>query len=200
MALPRREVLEPRDPATRSTPPPDRFPHPQQFASPTYLFFGQILITLRLLHTKLVVHLLSTLTDVFALTEVIDVCEPFLGLPLGLSQNVLDLWVVLETEQSMVSWGLLLCPPPSNPSPRPRPIPHSQSPQVIWSRRSRHSAKLSLSSPGSPHETQVWPAQCDQSDQDILSCFLWKHTPGTFLPALTSATRSQVFPFRPGFL
>lgn len=125
---------------------------------------------------------------------------PFLGLPLGLSQNVLDLWVVLETEQSRVSWGLLLCPPPSNPSPRPRPIPHSQSPQVIWSRRSRHSAKLSLSSPGSPHETQVWPAQCDQSDQDILSCFLWKHTPGTFLPALTSATRSQVFPFRPGFL
>lgn len=126
-------------------------------------------------------------------------CEPLLGLPLGLSQNVLDLWVVLETEQSRVSWGLLLCLPPSNPSPRPRPIPHSQSPQVIWSRRSRHSAKLSLSSPGSPHETQVWPAQCGQSDQDILSCFLWKHTPDTFLPALTSATRSPGAPLQAWF-
>lgn len=72
-------------------------------ASPGHLFFGQILIPLRLLHTKLVVHLLSTFTDVFALAKVIDMCKPFLGLPLRFGQDVLNLRVVLgEKEQGQL--------------------------------------------------------------------------------------------------
>lgn len=67
-------------------------------ASLCHLLFGQILIPLRLLHTKLVVHFFSTFTDVFALAKVIDVCKPFLGLPLRFCQDVLNLWVVLGKE------------------------------------------------------------------------------------------------------
>ena len=98
-------------------------PAPNSLGSPSYLFFGQIFIALRLLHTKLVVHLLPALADVFALAEVIDVCEPLLGLPLGLSQNILDLRVVLGTEQT--EWGqlgMLPCLPttPQQPFPQAR--------------------------------------------------------------------------------
>lgn len=72
-------------------------------ASPCHLLFGQILITLRLLHTKLIVHLLSTFTDVFALAKIIDMRKPFLGLPFRFGQDVLNLRVVLGEKQSRVN-------------------------------------------------------------------------------------------------
>lgn len=60
-----------------------------------HLLLGEVLITLRLLHPKFVVHLLAPLADVLPLAEVVDVCQPLLGLPLRFPQNILDFGVVL---------------------------------------------------------------------------------------------------------
>lgn len=175
-------------------------PSPAVSASPSHLLFGQILIALRLLYTELVVHLFSALTDVFALAKVVDVCEPLLGLPLRFGQDVLDLWVVLGQKRAG-SVGVASSLPSSRPPHRPGPIPNSQNPQAVWSKRNRHNAKPSLSSPGSPRETQAWPVRCGQSGQDTLSCFLCKQTYDTFLQLpLTSETRSSSVHPSLGFL
>lgn len=60
-----------------------------------YLLFGEVFLRLLLLHSKLVVHLLSTLTNVFAFTEVINVGQTLPWLPLRLGQDVFDFWIVL---------------------------------------------------------------------------------------------------------
>lgn len=60
-----------------------------------YLLLCEVLIILLLFHSKLVVHLLATFTNVFAFTEVIDVSQALPWLPLRLCQNVLDLRVIL---------------------------------------------------------------------------------------------------------
>lgn len=64
-------------------------------ANVQYLLLGQVLIVLLLLHSKLVVHLLTTLADVLAFAEVVDVGQALPWLPLRLSQDVFDLRVIL---------------------------------------------------------------------------------------------------------
>ena len=49
-----------------------------------------------MLHSKLVIHLLSALADVLAFTQVIHVGQTLPGLSLGLLQDVFDLWIILE--------------------------------------------------------------------------------------------------------
>lgn len=60
-----------------------------------YLLLSKVLIILLLLHSKLVVHLLATLANIFAFTEVIHMSQALPWLPLRLGQNVLDLRVIL---------------------------------------------------------------------------------------------------------
>jgi len=60
-----------------------------------YLLFGEVFLGLLLLHSKLVVHLLSTLTNIFAFTEVINMGQTLPWLPLRLGQDVFDFWIVL---------------------------------------------------------------------------------------------------------
>lgn len=64
-------------------------------SSVLYLLFAEVFLCLLLLHSKLVVHLLSTLTNVFAFTEVINMGQTLPWLPLRLGQDVFDFWIVL---------------------------------------------------------------------------------------------------------
>lgn len=61
-----------------------------------YLLLGEILLCLLLLHTKLVVHLLPSFTDVFSFAQLVHVGQTLSGLSLGFYQDVFDLWIVLE--------------------------------------------------------------------------------------------------------
>lgn len=60
-----------------------------------YLLFGEVFFGLLLLHSKFVVHLLSTLTNVFAFTKVIHVGQALTWLSFRLGQDVFDFWIVL---------------------------------------------------------------------------------------------------------
>lgn len=64
-----------------------------------YLLLSDVLLSLLLLHAKFVVHFLPTLTDVFSFAQFVNVRQTFSGLPFGFSQNVFNLWVILEGDK-----------------------------------------------------------------------------------------------------
>lgn len=63
-----------------------------------YLLLGDVLLRLLLLHAELVVHLLASFADVFAFAQLVHVCQTLPRLPFGLTQDVFDLWIVLEVK------------------------------------------------------------------------------------------------------
>lgn len=60
-----------------------------------HLFFSEVLIVLLLLHSELVVHLLSSLADIFTFAQVVDVHQALPWLTFRLGQDVFDFWIVL---------------------------------------------------------------------------------------------------------
>lgn len=61
-----------------------------------YLLLGNVLLSLLLLHSKFVVHLLTSFTDVFSFAQLVHVCQTLPGLPFRFYQDVFDLWIVLD--------------------------------------------------------------------------------------------------------
>lgn len=61
-----------------------------------YLFLGKVLLCLLLLHSKFVVHFLPSFTDVFSFAQLVHMGQTLSGLPLRFTQDVFDLWIVLE--------------------------------------------------------------------------------------------------------
>ncbi len=63
--------------------------------SPKYLLLGNVLLSVLLLHSKFVVHLLPSFTDIFSFAQLVHMCQTFPGLPFRFHQDVFDLWIVL---------------------------------------------------------------------------------------------------------
>lgn len=64
--------------------------------APIYLLLGNVLLSLLLFHSKFVVHLLPSFTDIFSFAQLVHMCQTFPGLPFRFYQDVFDLWIVLE--------------------------------------------------------------------------------------------------------
>lgn len=62
-----------------------------------YLLLCDILLGLLLLHSKFVVHLLTSFTNIFPFAQLVNMCQTFPGLPFRFCQDVFDFWIVLWT-------------------------------------------------------------------------------------------------------
>lgn len=79
---------------------------------PKYLVLGKVLLSILLFHSKLVVHLLSSFTDVFSLAQLVYMCQTFSVLPFRFYKDVFDLWIGLEIKtkgKAMNNTEILLC-------------------------------------------------------------------------------------------
>lgn len=61
-----------------------------------YLLFCDVLLSLLLLHSKFVVHLLTPFTNIFPFAQLINMCQTFSGLPFRFYQDVFDFLIVLR--------------------------------------------------------------------------------------------------------
>lgn len=60
-----------------------------------YLLLCDVFLSLLLLHSKFVVHLLASFTNIFPFAQLVDMRQTFPGLPFRFCQNVFDFWIVL---------------------------------------------------------------------------------------------------------
>lgn len=60
-----------------------------------YLLLCDVLLSLLLLHSKFVVHLLTSLTNIFPFAQLVNMCQTFSGLSFRFCQDVFDFWIVL---------------------------------------------------------------------------------------------------------
>lgn len=60
-----------------------------------YLLLCYVLLSLLLLHSKFVVHLLTSFTNIFSFAQFVNMCQTFPGLSFRFCQDVFDFWIVL---------------------------------------------------------------------------------------------------------
>lgn len=63
----------------------------------TYLLLANVLLCLLLFHSKFIVHLLPSFTDIFSFAQLVYMCQSLSRLSFRFSKDVFDFGIILKT-------------------------------------------------------------------------------------------------------